>query len=81
VIIVAVNPSFAEAVASYVVAASGLSDYIKCEALIDGNHICGYIALLDRALQAYMARTVGGVIGLDAEYRFNSLILFNSWNN
>ncbi|KAL3729339.1 hypothetical protein ACJRO7_026448 [Eucalyptus globulus] len=39
---------------------------LRCT-LIDGNHICGYIALLDRALQAYMARTVGGVIGLDAE--------------
>ncbi|KAF8016785.1 hypothetical protein BT93_H2104 [Corymbia citriodora subsp. variegata] len=48
--------------------ASGLCDYIKCEALIDGNHICGHIAHLDCALQAYMAGMVGGVIGLDAEY-------------
>ncbi|XP_056168707.1 OBERON-like protein isoform X3 [Syzygium oleosum] len=48
--------------------ASGLCDYIKCEALIDGNHICGHIAHLNCALQAYMAGTVGGVIGLDAEY-------------
>lgn len=48
--------------------ASGWCDYIKCEALIDGNKICGHIAHLDCALQAYMAGMVGGVIGLDAEY-------------
>ncbi|XP_030543370.2 protein OBERON 1 isoform X1 [Rhodamnia argentea] len=48
--------------------ASGLCDYIRCEAMIDANHICGHIAHLDCALQAYMAGTVGGVIGLDAEY-------------
>ncbi|KAM7256786.1 hypothetical protein ACFE04_012527 [Oxalis oulophora] len=42
--------------------------YIRCEAAFQGNHICGHVAHLNCALQAYMAGTVGGNIGLDAEY-------------
>lgn len=38
--------------------------------MIDGNLICGHVAQLDHALQAYMAGKVGEVIGLDAEYYF-----------
>ncbi|KAK6254935.1 hypothetical protein SCA6_016240 [Theobroma cacao] len=41
--------------------------YIKCEATVDGC-ICGHVAHLNCALRSYMAGTVGGSIGLDAEY-------------
>ncbi|XVF28831.1 hypothetical protein REPUB_Repub15cG0065900 [Reevesia pubescens] len=41
--------------------------YIKCEAIVDGC-ICGHVAHLNCALRSYMAGTVGGSIGLDAEY-------------
>ncbi|KAE8685577.1 hypothetical protein F3Y22_tig00111095pilonHSYRG00126 [Hibiscus syriacus] len=41
--------------------------YIKCEAMVDG-YICGHVAHLNCALRSYMAGTVGGSIGLDAEY-------------
>ncbi|GMI64524.1 hypothetical protein like AT1G05410 [Hibiscus trionum] len=41
--------------------------YIKCEAMVDG-YICGHVAHLNCALRSYMAGTVGGYIGLDAEY-------------
>ena len=41
--------------------------YIKCEAMVDGC-ICGHVAHLNCALRSYMAGTVGGSIGLDAEY-------------
>ncbi|KAK8572994.1 hypothetical protein V6N12_029034 [Hibiscus sabdariffa] len=41
--------------------------YIKCEAMVDG-YICGHVAHLNCALRCYMAGTVGGYIGLDAEY-------------
>jgi hypothetical protein len=42
--------------------------YIKCEAVVDEGYICGHIAHIDCALRCYMAGTVGGSIGLDAEY-------------
>ncbi|KAJ6846355.1 uncharacterized protein M6B38_280430 [Iris pallida] len=41
---------------------------IRCEARVDENYICGHVAHLDCALRAYMAGTIGGSIGLDAEY-------------
>lgn len=47
--------------------AYGGYSYIRCEATVDG-YICGHIAHIDCALRAYLAGTVGGDIGLDAEY-------------
>ncbi|XVE81635.1 hypothetical protein DITRI_Ditri15bG0080900 [Diplodiscus trichospermus] len=41
--------------------------FIKCEAMVNGC-ICGHVAHLNCALRSYMAGTVGGSIGLDAEY-------------
>ncbi|CAN8311328.1 unnamed protein product [Cochlearia groenlandica] len=41
---------------------------IKCDALVSEGYICGHIAHLNCALRAYMAGTIGGSIGLDAEY-------------
>ncbi|CAL0325982.1 unnamed protein product [Lupinus luteus] len=41
--------------------------YIKCEVKF-GEDICGHIAHMECALRARMAGTVGGSIGLDAEY-------------
>lgn len=42
--------------------------YIKCEATVGEGYVCGHIAHLNCALRCYMAGTVGGSIGLDAEY-------------
>ncbi|GAV81849.1 DUF1423 domain-containing protein [Cephalotus follicularis] len=42
--------------------------YIKCEAMVGEGYICGHVAHLNCALRSYMAGTVGGSIGLDAEY-------------
>ncbi|XP_030974275.1 protein OBERON 2-like [Quercus lobata] len=42
--------------------------HIKCEAVVNEGYICGHIAHIDCALRCYMAGTVGGSIGLDAEY-------------
>ncbi|KAJ4955995.1 hypothetical protein NE237_012778 [Protea cynaroides] len=42
--------------------------FIRCEAKVDENHICGHVAHMDCALRSYMAGTVGGNIGLDVEY-------------
>ncbi|GFP86526.1 hypothetical protein PHJA_000796400 [Phtheirospermum japonicum] len=41
--------------------------YIRCEANVEGS-TCGHSCHIDCALRAYMAGTVGGSIGLDAEY-------------
>ncbi|KAI4368355.1 hypothetical protein MLD38_016921 [Melastoma candidum] len=41
--------------------------FFKCESLVYGN-ICGHLAHMDCALRAYVAGSVGGSIGLDAEY-------------
>ncbi|XP_028771651.1 uncharacterized protein LOC114748076 [Neltuma alba] len=41
--------------------------YIKCQEKVD-NNICGHISHLECALRCRMAGTVGGSIGLDAEY-------------
>ncbi|XP_019056532.1 PREDICTED: OBERON-like protein [Tarenaya hassleriana] len=43
-------------------------NYIKCEAVVHEGYICGHVAHINCALRAYMAGTVGGSIGLDAEY-------------
>ncbi|KAH0634115.1 hypothetical protein KY290_038482 [Solanum tuberosum] len=48
--------------------AYGGYSYIRCGATADDGYICGHIAHIDCALRAYMAGTVGGSIGLDAEY-------------
>ncbi|OIS98491.1 protein oberon 2 [Nicotiana attenuata] len=48
--------------------AYGGYSYIRCEATGVDGYICGHIAHIDCALRAYMAGTVGGSIGLDAEY-------------
>ncbi|KAM7257847.1 hypothetical protein ACFE04_013588 [Oxalis oulophora] len=42
--------------------------YIKCEATAEGGYICGHVAHLSCGLRAYTAGTVGGQVGLDAEY-------------
>lgn len=42
--------------------------YIKCEAVVEENYICGHVAHLDCALRIFMAGTVGGSIGLDVQY-------------
>ncbi|KAH7573800.1 hypothetical protein ACOSP7_007659 [Xanthoceras sorbifolium] len=42
--------------------------YIRCEAKVGEGYICGHVAHLNCALRCYMAGTVGGIIGLDAEY-------------
>lgn len=42
--------------------------FIKCESLVGEGSICGHVAHMECALRAYMAGTVGGSIGLDAEY-------------
>ncbi|XP_047319328.1 protein OBERON 2-like isoform X2 [Impatiens glandulifera] len=47
---------------------NGDLSYIRCEAAASENYICGHIAHVNCALQSFMAGTVGGIIGLDAEY-------------
>ncbi|XP_059628561.1 uncharacterized protein LOC132271250 [Cornus florida] len=42
--------------------------FIKCEGMIGEGFICGHIAHIECGLRSYMAGTVGGSIGLDAEY-------------
>lgn len=42
--------------------------YLKCEAMAGEGYICGHVAHVNCALRSYMAGTVGGSIGLDAEY-------------
>lgn len=43
--------------------------FIRCEALIgEEGSICGHVAHLNCGLRSYMTGTVGGSIGLDAEY-------------
>uniref|UniRef100_A0A0D9VYY4 Uncharacterized protein n=1 Tax=Leersia perrieri TaxID=77586 RepID=A0A0D9VYY4_9ORYZ len=42
--------------------------YIKCEAVLEENYICGHIGHLDCALRTFMAGTVGGSIALDVQY-------------
>ncbi|KAF8106436.1 hypothetical protein N665_0139s0031 [Sinapis alba] len=42
--------------------------YVKCEAVVSEGYICGHVAHINCALRAYMAGTIGGSIGLDAEY-------------
>ncbi|PKA56799.1 Protein OBERON 1 [Apostasia shenzhenica] len=41
---------------------------IRCQVVLEENLTCGHVSHLDCALRAYMAGTVGGSIGLDAEY-------------
>lgn len=42
--------------------------YFKCEAAGNDGYICGHVAHLNCALQSYVAGTIRGSIGLDAEY-------------
>ncbi|CAH9108945.1 unnamed protein product [Cuscuta europaea] len=42
--------------------------YIRCKKNVQDGYICGHIAHIECALRAYVAGTVGGSIGLDAEY-------------
>lgn len=48
--------------------AYGGFSFIRCEAMISNGIICGHMAHIECALRSYMAGTVGGSIGLDAEY-------------
>ncbi|CAN4091319.1 unnamed protein product [Withania somnifera] len=48
--------------------AYGGYSYIRCEAKVNDGQICRHIAHIDCALRSYVAGTVGGSIGLDAEY-------------
>lgn len=47
--------------------AYGGYSYIMCKVKV-GDNICGHVAHMECALRAHMAGTVGGMIGLDAEY-------------
>lgn len=42
--------------------------FIRCEAMVSHGFICGHICHIECGLRSYMAGTVGGTIGLDAEY-------------
>ncbi|KAK1418318.1 hypothetical protein QVD17_27461 [Tagetes erecta] len=42
--------------------------FIKCEAMVNDGLICGHICHIECGIRSYMAGTVGGTIGLDAEY-------------
>nr|XP_029117284.1 uncharacterized protein LOC105033938 isoform X3 [Elaeis guineensis] len=42
--------------------------FIRCEATVDENYICGHVAHVQCALRSYMGGTVQGDIGLDVEY-------------
>jgi len=42
--------------------------YIKCEAVVAENYICGHVGHLECALRIFMAGTIGGEIGLDVQY-------------
>ncbi|XP_020570605.1 protein OBERON 2-like [Phalaenopsis equestris] len=48
--------------------ARGGFSFIRCQAILEKDLTCGHVAHIDCALRAYMAGTVGGSIGLDAEY-------------
>ncbi|KAK1387813.1 CDPK adapter protein 1 [Heracleum sosnowskyi] len=48
--------------------AYGGYSFIRCEAAMEDGVICGHLAHIGCALRSYMAGTVGGSIGLDAEY-------------
>uniref|UniRef100_A0A5B7A6F1 Uncharacterized protein n=1 Tax=Davidia involucrata TaxID=16924 RepID=A0A5B7A6F1_DAVIN len=48
--------------------ASGGYSFIRCEAMGGEGFICGHVAHIDCGLRSYLAGTVGGSIGLDAEY-------------
>ncbi|XP_038723418.1 protein OBERON 2-like isoform X1 [Tripterygium wilfordii] len=42
--------------------------YLKCQAIVGDGYICGHVAHINCGLRSYLAGTVGGSIGLDAEY-------------
>ncbi|PWA78677.1 hypothetical protein CTI12_AA210900 [Artemisia annua] len=42
--------------------------FIKCEAVVKDGLICGHICHIECGLRSYMAGTLGGTVGLDAEY-------------
>ncbi|KAM7488582.1 hypothetical protein LguiB_026066 [Lonicera macranthoides] len=46
----------------------GAYNAIRCKSMAIEGFICGHVAHIDCSLRSYMAGTVGGSIGLDAEY-------------
>ncbi|KAK8936642.1 hypothetical protein KSP39_PZI012273 [Platanthera zijinensis] len=48
--------------------AHGGFSFIRCRAIVEEDLICGHCAHIECALRSHMAGTVGGSIGLDAEY-------------
>ncbi|KAL8209505.1 hypothetical protein R6Q57_006237 [Mikania cordata] len=48
--------------------AHGDHTFIKCESIVKEGLICGHICHVECGLRSFMAGTVGGTIGLDAEY-------------
>lgn len=48
--------------------ANGDHSFIRCEAVVNHGFVCGHICHIECGLRSYMAGTVGGTIGLDAEY-------------
>nr|XP_043628437.1 uncharacterized protein LOC122599896 [Erigeron canadensis] len=52
----------------FVNSANGDQSFIRCEASVKEGLICGHICHIECGLRSYMAGTVGGTIGLDAEY-------------
>nr|AAK69758.1 CDPK adapter protein 1 [Mesembryanthemum crystallinum] len=48
--------------------AYGGYSFIRCEAIVHDDVICGHAAHINCALRSYMAGTVGGSVGLDTEY-------------
>lgn len=42
--------------------------YIKCKEVVGDGYICGHLSHIKCGLKSYTAGTVGGSIGLDAEY-------------
>ncbi|KAL8239588.1 hypothetical protein R6Q59_016155 [Mikania micrantha] len=48
--------------------AHGDHTFIKCESIVKEGLICGHICHVECGLRSFLAGTVGGTIGLDAEY-------------
>ncbi|KAF5176866.1 putative CDPK adapter [Thalictrum thalictroides] len=48
--------------------AYGGYSFIRCEAKVNENYICGHVAHIDCALRSYMAGTIEGKFGLNVEY-------------
>ncbi|PIA31742.1 hypothetical protein AQUCO_04900201v1 [Aquilegia coerulea] len=48
--------------------AYGGYSFIRCEAKVNENHICGHVAHIDCALRSYVAGTIEGNFNLNVEY-------------